>query len=297
MLTKYDVAGAAQAACLLEAAANKPGNVNRHKDFRDLFLEDFLLSALAIGRHMENAHQKTVGETILGAVKSTREIVGTNTNLGIILLFSPLAKAYGKAHRSGGGGGNLRNHLNRVLLSLTVEDNINVYDAINIAAAGGMGKVKEADVSTKPAITLYESMNLARERDSIAREYVTGYEITFGLAKPYLESLLNDGCALPRATVQLFLKLLAEVPDTLIARKVGPDKAGEISDHARAIVREGGMATEAGTKMVFDLDKHLRSRGNKLNPGTTADLTATALFVYFLEQGLQKWKDVRPTVL
>lgn len=291
MLTKYDVADAAQAACLLEVAANKPGNVNRHNDFRDLFFEDFLLSAVAVGRHMEKAHQKALGETVLEAVTSTQEVTGTNTNLGIILLFSPLAKAYGSRV---GNGNNHRSNLNNVLLSSTVEDNINVYKAINIATAGGLGKVKEADISTKPMITLFESMLLAKDRDSIAWEYVTGYEIMFSLAKPILESLLNDGCSLPEATVGLYLKLLAEVPDTLIARKAGRDKALEVAEYARAILREGGMKTEIGTKMLSEFDSYLRSEGNKFNPGTTADLTATALFVYFLEHGLEKWRDIRP---
>jgi triphosphoribosyl-dephospho-CoA synthetase len=41
------------------------------------------------------------------------------------------------------------------------------------------------------------------------------------------------------------------------------------------------MARQAlnGKRSVASLDSYLRSKGNKLNPGTTCDLTATALFL------------------
>lgn len=284
-MSRYNVGCAAQAACLLESAAFKPGNVNRYNDFHDLLLEDFLLSAVVIGKHMENAYKKTVGETVLAAVKSTLEITGTNTNLGIILLFSPLAKAYDK--------GNLRDNLKNVLAALTVEDSIKVYKAINMARAGGMGKVKKADLSAVPGISLYESMMLAKKRDSIAREYVTGYEITFDFGKPALESLVSSGCDFRKAVVQLSLQILSKVPDTLIARKNGIEKAVEISKKAAGILKEGGVFSRKGMMMISDFDKFLRSCKNSFNPGTTADLVAASIFVYFLEHGLHKWKSVR----
>ena len=280
-----EVGYAAQAACLLEVAAPKPGNVNRYSDFMDLFLEDFLLSAAITGSYMEKASGKAVGETVLGAVASTQEIIGTNTNLGIILLFAPVAKAY--------GSGNLHKKLKDVLASLTVEDSINVYRAVSAACAGGMGKVAQADISTIPEITLRESMLLAQERDSVAREYVTDYEITFGLGRPVLQALLDREYDFPAAVVQLYLTLLAEIPDSLIARKNGAVTAAEVSKRAAAVLRSGGASSEKGIKMIGDFDRYLRQQGNKLNPGTTADLTAAIVFVYFLENGLQKWRSIR----
>ena len=42
-------------ACILEVAAPKPGNVHRGSDFDDVGLNDFLVSAVAIGPAMEAA--------------------------------------------------------------------------------------------------------------------------------------------------------------------------------------------------------------------------------------------------
>ena len=87
------VAQFAQMACVLEACAPKPGNVNRFHDFSDTSLEDYLLSAVAIGPAFENAAQSGVGQTIWQAVSDTRKVVRSNTNLGMILLLAPLVKA------------------------------------------------------------------------------------------------------------------------------------------------------------------------------------------------------------
>ena len=46
-----------QLACVLEACAPKPGNVNLYHDFCDASLEDYLLSAAALGSAFENAAQ------------------------------------------------------------------------------------------------------------------------------------------------------------------------------------------------------------------------------------------------
>ena len=48
-------------------------------------------------------------------------------------------------------------------------------------------------------------------------------------------------------------------------------------------LRLGGLATPEGRAAGVALDRHLRSDGNKLNPGTTADLIAACLFVALRE--------------
>src|SRR4051794_396774 len=81
----------AQTACILEATARKPGNVHRFFDFDDLGYLDFLLSAAAVAPALEQAAGRAIGETILAAIRATRQVVATNTNLGIVLLLAPLA--------------------------------------------------------------------------------------------------------------------------------------------------------------------------------------------------------------
>src|SRR5690348_18366848 len=93
--TAADVASAAQLACLLEASAPKPGNVAPHArtHFRDTRYEHFLASAAAIGPAMLLARRHSLGSTILAACTATARWTRANTNLGIILLLAPLARA------------------------------------------------------------------------------------------------------------------------------------------------------------------------------------------------------------
>src|SRR5712691_9832840 len=88
-----DIATAAQLACLLEASAPKPGNVSPGRHFADVRYEDFLASAAAIGEPLAGAGVRTVGATVRLAVDATARWTGSNTNLGIVLLLAPLARA------------------------------------------------------------------------------------------------------------------------------------------------------------------------------------------------------------
>ncbi len=284
-LNRIDVGRAAQAACILEAVSAKPGNVNCHFDFAGTTLADFLLSAVMIGRCMEKADRNPVGRTVLSAVQATRRVVTSNTNLGIILLFAPLAKAH--------AGGDFRAAIRGVLESLTVADAVLVSRAIRLAVPGGLGKVAAQDVARDPDITLLELMSLARARDSVAREYASGYAITMELAYPALDRHLKQDGNFSSAIVQAYLTVLAEIPDTLIARKKGLKDAQAVSCMAAKVLRAGGMASDCGREQIREFDAFLRSEGNSLNPGTTADLIAAAIFTYFLQQGLDAGRKLR----
>lgn len=282
VLNRVDVGRAAQVACILEAVSAKPGNVNRFFDFVDTTLADFLLSAVMIGRCMEQADKNSVGETIVSSVQATKRMVTHNTNLGILLLFTPLAKAYGR--------GELRTAVREVLESLTVADAVLVCEAIGLASPGGLGKVAEQDVASTPNVTLLELMRLACAWDSIAKEYATSYKITFDLAYPALDCCLKQNGDFSSAIVQAYLTVLAEVPDTLIARKRSLQDAQVVSCMAGEALRAGGMASECGKERIRKLDAFLRSKGNSMNPGTTADLIAAAIFTHFLQHGLNAWQ-------
>ena len=92
-MTGGEIGSAVQLACLLEASASKPGNVTPGRRFRDMSYEDFLASAAAIGPAFTRAGERGLGATILEAIEATRRWTRANTNLGIILLAAPLARA------------------------------------------------------------------------------------------------------------------------------------------------------------------------------------------------------------
>ncbi len=275
-----EVAQAAQIACLVEVSADKPGNVTQHKDFWDLRHEDFLLSAVAIAPAIRGAGEKTVGETILTAIRNTQRFVAYNTNLGIVLLFAPLAKAY--------SAGRLRESLREVLASLTVEDAEKAYQAIRLAKPGGMGRLEKYDISEEEEvdITLREAMWLAKDRDSIAREYVTNFESTFELGYPCLMRYWVESRKLLDSIIQTYLTILTEVPDTQIRRINGPAVAEDVSQRAKRALKLGGVFSAQGMEAVRELDRFLREEDDGLNPGTTADLVTASIFVALLRGGL-----------
>jgi triphosphoribosyl-dephospho-CoA synthase len=261
---------------VLEVSAEKPGNITPSHDFEDTSFEDMLRSGIALGPELGRAGERGVGETVLGAVRASREVAGANTNLGIALLVAPLARAALT-------GGPLRERLGDVLGALTVDDARAAYAAIRLAGAGGLDEPVEHDVRDEPQVTLREAMAAAAQRDTIAAEYVSDYVVTFEVGLPVLAAGLNDGLRPRDVIVELALRLLAAVPDTLIARKRGPDAAGRVSEGAREVLAAGGVREAAGRTALATFDASLRRDGHSLNPGTTADLVTAVLFVALLE--------------
>jgi triphosphoribosyl-dephospho-CoA synthase len=277
---------AAQLACLLEVSAPKPGNVSPGRHFADLRYEDFLASALAIGEPMAAAGKQGVGVTVRQAIDATSQWTGSNTNLGIVLLFSPIARAASLLRSRGKESSvTLQEQVRDVLAATTVEDARQAYAAIRLARPGGLDRAESQDVSSEPTMTLVEVMRLAAHRDTIASEYDTGFGITFGTAVPALERARHDGLPWEDAVVETFLTLLAAIPDTHIARRSGVTLAADVTTRARAVLAAGGVRSQEGREAVEHMDRALRDDRNSGNPGTTADLTAAAIFVVLLGSG------------
>ena len=269
-------------ACLLEATAPKVGNVHRGADFVNLTFTDFVVSAVAIGPAMEacsNPLQPVgVGAAILEAIRATRQLVDTNTNLGMVLLLAPLAAVPRKEPLTSGIG--------KVLHSLTPDDSRLVYEAIRLAQPGGMGQVEEMDVAANAPSDLLAAMSAAAERDLVAQQYVTDFGLVLHKVAPWLSEAASRW-SVTDAIIHTHLRLLAEYPDSLIARKCGPETAQEVSTYAAAVLAAGSPGNDSYHEAAADLDFFLRSDGHRRNPGTTADLIAAGLFALFRDGKLQ----------
>lgn len=265
----------AQLACLWEATARKPGNVHRYADFADLTYLDLLQSGAAIAPVLDAAAHYGIGKTVLEAVKATRRVAPTNTNLGIVLLLAPLAVVPPSE--------DLRAGLPRVLDRLDVADARAVYEAIRLAAAGGLGRVPEQDIREEPTRNLRAVMALAAERDLIARQYTDGFQEVFDDGVPALRRGLEQTRCLENAIIYCHLHLLASYPDSLIVRKRGLAEAEEASRRARSMLALGWPKSEESRQALTALDRWLRADGHSRNPGTTADLVTACLFVLLRE--------------
>ena len=260
-------------ACLLDVTTPKPGNVHRGADFEDTTFLDFVLSATAIAPVIANVDARNIGSTILDAIRATRRVTNANTNLGIVLLMVPLAALA----RSGRGATCAR--MKMLLNDLHARDAQCVYEAIRLAKPGGLGDVERNDVHAEevPA-SLLEAMASAAERDTIAREYVSGFALTIETLAPRLsKSVAQHGVVM--GILDTFVWILATEEDSLIRRKCGPHVASEAALGAMNVLDAGPPDSESYCKSLSELDFWLRSDGNRRNPGTSADLVTAAVFL------------------
>lgn len=274
---------------LLEVTAEKPGNVTPTHDFPDTKFHHFLSSSVAMEAPMRRLAEDPnyqVGQGILAAVEASHGAQkGGNAQLGIILLFGPLAKAAGLVNgkitaRS------LKAVTSAVLKATNNEDALNTFKAINKGHVGGLNDVDDLDVRKKSTYdrlrekgtTLLDWMKVGAEVNSVCYEYASNYKLTFGTGLPTLLDARRKG--VQGAIVHTYLTLLAERKDSHVTGKWGPGMAEQISKKAATILKEGSVWTKDGSAGVKRLTNYLRK--GRINPGATADLTASTIFVALL---------------
>jgi len=316
----------AQLAAILEASGwPKPGNVHRTMNHTDARYEHFLAGSIALGSSIEEAALKGsmaargklsiskigIGRLVKKAVQDVAESHnGGNTHLGICLLFVPLAAAAAKTHVEKGGifPEALRSSIDEIMRSTTPVDAVKVYEAIALVASPrGLGRVESdglPDLYDRQArrrifdegLSLFDVMKESSSYDTVARELVTGMEISFKIGHKELVETFKRTCDINTATVHAFLRILSKVPDTFIARKIGLKKVSDVKKAVRIGINEtkwisemaekalnlGGLTTKEGTRFLWEFDRKLQNLGRDYNPGTTADITATSLMIALL---------------
>ena len=277
---RLSIGQCASLACLLEVTAPKVGNVHRGADFDDVLFTDFAVSSVAIGPAFDRAQEAGVGRTAHDAIQATRDLVATNTNLGMILLMAPLA-CVPRGNRLA------PESVHSTLAALSPNDSRLVYEAIRLAKPGGTGQVKEMDIARDAPADLLAAMRDAAERDLVARQYVDDFRLVLEEAVPLLVDARKQGWLLTSAIIHTHLKILSRHPDSLIARKCGGETARQASTMAARVLEAGGPEDESFHEAAADFDFWLRADGHRRNPGTTADLIAAALFAALRDELIQ----------
>lgn len=273
-------------ACILEATAPKPGNVFPGQPFDDLTYGDFIAAADITANCFKNGNSR-VSQRMLRAVTQIQDTQRTNVNLGIILLLGPLVSADEAAGQSNVATGihQLQDWHPWVSKSLSEFDHLdgeNIFQAIQSATAGGMGSSEKLDVNdAHEHVDICEAMHLAKDRDQIAKQYSDDFrELIFDIA-PVVSNCMAGSHDPLMAICHAQIHLLTRAPDTLIARKNGVKVASEVQNRARGVdpMDQADMAA---------FDQYLRSQGHQLNPGTTADMIAAALYLLLRTKPLEK---------
>jgi triphosphoribosyl-dephospho-CoA synthase len=251
-------------ACNCELDALKPGNVHRHSAGHGMSVADFELSA-SVSAPAVARLGAPVGARIYDAVAVTKKHVGKNTNLGIILLCAPLAAAV-EQNKS----------IAQVLTALDLSDAQCCYDAIVLAQPGGLGASPQHDVGAPATTHLLKAMQIAADRDLIARQYSNNFADIFGLGMSRWLTATENGATPAQAASDVYLAFLAQWPDTHIVRKFGQEVGEAVREEAQLQLAAVGLRESERLALLQEWDSDLKARG--LNPGACADLTVATLF-------------------
>ena len=279
----------AQLALLLEVSGTpKPGNVDRHRDLDELRFEHFMAGAVGAAAGLRRAEAgDPVGVAFEEAVAGMATQQGGNTQFGCLLLLVPLVRAAATDDLSPAG-------VSDVVAATTVDDAVQFYRAfehVDVAVGDPPPDADALDVRRGAAaestlrereLPLAAIMELAADPaegvpDGNAREWVTGFDRAFTAA----DTVLADEGPIGDRTARLFLDLLAAQPDTLVATTHDAATAREVSQRAATVAER--IAADGDLTAAEELAAEFVDAG--YNPGTTADLTAAALFIA-LERGL-----------
>jgi triphosphoribosyl-dephospho-CoA synthase len=276
MLSENQVKMAFEYACKLDVFSIKPGNVLIDYPAYGMTHKDFLQSSMACS-DIVCEHNMDIGKKILECVKASIDVVGCNTNLGIILLCVPIIEAIyldeeHKFHQS---------NLKIVLDGINAKQTKSIYKAINTANAGGMGSKNKFDLKNNktPDFRLMEAMKFASEYDYIAAEYSIYFDnIINNISKnwrKYFKYMNNAECA----TTATFLQQISVNPDSLIARKHDLNVAKQVSERFKGLAEEYCKLKNPNilNNQLLLMDSELKIQG--LNPGTTADVVVASIFL------------------
>ncbi|HTT08899.1 MAG TPA: triphosphoribosyl-dephospho-CoA synthase [Gammaproteobacteria bacterium] len=270
-LSPDQVQAVVREACNADVQAFKPGNVSVDSAGHRMQAEHFLHSADLVAPVLARP-DLTVGQRIEQAVDLTMAQVGCNTNLGIVLLLAPLAQAALLRFSTD----DFQERLGRVLRALTQTDAAAAYRAIRQASPAGLGHHSQQDVGMEPEVTLLEAMQLAADRDQIARQYAQDYADIFTLGVTALKEGWARGWGREWGAVACYLAFLSRIPDTHICRKYGREVAEMVRQEAAGVETDFKACENSTTayNKLLSFDNKLKQGG--YNPGTSADLTVAS---------------------
>lgn len=263
--------------------------------------EDFLISSTSIRENLEIVafngskyypnmlNEIQIGESILGCVKNTQNLVKTNTNLGISMLLVPIAATFGALHEENSLN-NLPKALDTIIKNTEFNDAIALVKAISLSNAGGMdNKTSKYDVNNsntideirKNHINIHDLLQMSSKYDKISYELINGLPTIMNYGYPTYMRYMDD-YSRNDVTLEIYLTILSNVSDTLISRKYGEEIAKDVSERAKTILVNTEIGTKDRLKELNEFDTFLKSKN--YNPGTSADFTAASLFVGLVDK-------------
>ena len=262
--------------CDTEIKSLKPGNVHKYSEGHGMNLKDFLKSSLIISKCLTK-NNLDLGKKILISVNEIQNKIKKNTNLGIILMLSPIAtivQEEGVISKE-----ELLKKIKSLIKKQNIKNSIPIFKAISLTSPGGLGFSKKYDVNEPPNTNLYKAMEFAKKKDLIARQYCNGFEDIYKIGIPAYKKFYNKWGKVDWALTGVYLTFLKKFNDSHIVRNKGNKIATSVKKEAKKyyfFLKRNKNLTKIKKKLLI-FDKKLKSK--RINPGTTADLTVATLLL------------------
>ena len=261
-------------------ATPKPGLVDRQNSgaHQDMDYQTFEASIDALAPYLE--HFARIGEMRAGedaaslfallrqqgilAEKAMFEATrGVNTHKGMIFSLGLLCGAAGRLGALG-------------QYPLT-PDGVCAYAAEMTA---GLCARELATLQQKAALSHGERTYLEFGAKGVRGEAESGYASVLRHAYPLLSDGLQQQIGINGLMVQVLIQLMAEVEDTNVLVRHGPEVARRVQEQAQAILAGSGALSASGQEAIRQLDQDFIAR--RISPGGCADLLAATLFIWMV---------------
>ncbi|HDJ50993.1 MAG TPA: hypothetical protein ENF25_02195 [Thermoprotei archaeon] len=267
---------------MLELLAPKPGNVNRYHDLENKTIIDFLYGSVSVARLVRDIFLgASPGDALIESVQTMLRLAKGNTHLGILIMFFPIATAAREMffwNRI-----ELTKKASAVLKEIPPEETVKIAKAIKyVSPPLPLIKDRDMDVTTdnvlrnilESGVTAYEWFKAGSSVNIVAKELVDEYKITVDVSR--IIERKKEEVGLSKAIVDASVYALSRAVDSHMAAECGEKVARMAMEWARKIVISG-----YDDGQIRELDEWLRK--NKANPGSTADIVTTAIFLLLLE--------------
>ncbi|MBH44473.1 MAG: hypothetical protein CMD88_03360 [Gammaproteobacteria bacterium] len=267
-------------ACRKDIEAIKPGNVSLSSPHTDTNAENYIQSSLCTSDILIEDNL-TLGERIYNSILATKKIVSTNTNLGIILLCTPIIHSLLTYKNL-----SITESIHLTIKDATDKDTLDICNAIKLVNPGGIGKSSKYDIFKSPKASLFEVMKYSSEYDRISFQYTNGFSDLLDKVVPIL---VFDNTRYKNTNLSIsvsFLRVLSQIADTHISRKLGDKIAKKTSNQASDLIKllDRDVNQDTLNREISNLDYNYKIKG--INPGTTADFIVTGLMIKQIFKGI-----------
>lgn len=295
-----DLASLAVQAMLYEVSCHpSPGLVSResrgaHKDM-DYFT--FLDSAASLIKPLiqcvESGFSPKSPEDIFQAIKRIGQLgeqqmfqktSGVNTYKGMFFLLGICCAAGGKALYSGLNFSSLQGLIKDMTKGLVERELRSRYGEFRTAEESITTELSAGNQKGSLSLTHGEKLFLKHKVEGIRGEVEKGLPTVFDCSMPFYKQ--NQELSQNSRLVQTLLAIMQHCEDSNILHRHSYKILREVQDRAKYIISIGGVKTFQGLKAIEEMNEDFCERN--ISPGGSADLLGVTIFLYLLEEYMER---------